>query len=61
MSTVVQDESVGMITQVIGPVDVEFPGGELPEIYDALIVEDTSPTKSFIELQRFGGFWVKTE
>ena len=44
MSTVAQEKSVGFITQVIGPViDVEFPGGKLPEIYDAIIVEDTAP------------------
>jgi F-type H+/Na+-transporting ATPase subunit beta len=44
MSTAVTEKSTGLITQVIGPVvDVEFPGGELPEIYDALIIEDVSP------------------
>lgn len=44
MSTVIQGKSTGMITQVIGPVvDVEFPSGDLPEIYDALIIEDTAP------------------
>ncbi len=36
MSTVL-DSKVGQVTQVIGPViDVEFPSGELPEIFDAL-------------------------
>lgn len=44
MSTVIQEKSVGLITQVIGPVvDVEFPDGKLPKIYDALVIEDTSP------------------
>jgi F-type H+-transporting ATPase subunit beta len=36
--------STGNITQIIGPVvDVEFPDGNLPEIYDALIIDDTAP------------------
>ena len=36
--------SEGRITQIIGPVvDVEFPDGNLPEIYDAIIVNDKSP------------------
>ena len=31
----------GYITQIIGPVvDVEFPGGELPKIYNALEITD---------------------
>lgn len=31
------DETIGTVTQVIGPViDVEFKSGELPEVYDAL-------------------------
>ena len=42
MSTVI--ETTGIITQIIGPVvDVEFSGGNLPEIYDALLIEDISP------------------
>ncbi|EKE04745.1 MAG: hypothetical protein ACD_20C00007G0006 [uncultured bacterium] len=44
MSTVVHEKSVGVISQIIGPVvDVEFPSGELPEIYDALIIDDVAP------------------
>jgi len=32
---------IGRVVQVIGPVlDVEFPKGELPEIYNAVVVED---------------------
>jgi F-type H+-transporting ATPase subunit beta len=43
--------STGKITQVIGPVvDVEFPAGELPEIYNALIVEDTNPNGQTVRL-----------
>ena len=37
----------GFISQIIGPVvDVEFPGGELPKIYNALVVtsDDSSIT-----------------
>jgi F-type H+/Na+-transporting ATPase subunit beta len=43
MSTAV--ETVGRVIQVIGPVvDVEFPSGHLPEIYNAVEVEDKSPS-----------------
>lgn len=44
MSSVIEETTTGIITQVIGPVvDVEFPGGKLPEIYDALIIKDAYP------------------
>ncbi|PKM83754.1 MAG: F0F1 ATP synthase subunit beta [Firmicutes bacterium HGW-Firmicutes-13] len=34
-------ELVGRVIQIIGPVvDIEFPGGDLPEIHDALKIED---------------------
>lgn len=43
MSTAVET-SVGRVVQVIGPViDVEFPAGQLPAIYNALEVKDASP------------------
>ncbi len=43
--------SEGKITQVIGPVvDVEFEDGKLPEIYDAIIVQDKAPNGSEINL-----------
>ena len=43
--------SEGKITQVIGPVvDVEFADGKLPEIYDAVIVQDTAPNGDVINL-----------
>ena len=43
--------SEGRITQVIGPVvDVEFPDGNLPEIYDAIIVQDKAPNGNDINL-----------
>ena len=39
-SAVAEKTSLGKITQVIGPVvDVEFPAGELPDIYNALLIE----------------------
>ena len=32
----------GFISQIIGPVlDIEFPNGELPKIYNALVIETT--------------------
>lgn len=43
MSTAV--ETVGKVVQVIGPViDVEFPAGELPAIFNAIEVRDKSPS-----------------
>ncbi len=37
--TATAEKTTGFITQVIGPVvDVEFPSGNMPEIYDALII-----------------------
>lgn len=41
MNSAIEEQTKGIITQVIGPVvDVEFPGGQLPQIYDALIIKD---------------------
>lgn len=43
--------SIGYVTQIIGPVvDVEFPPGELPNIYDALTVQETSQSGEVIDL-----------
>jgi len=40
MATATQQQNIGYITQVIGPVvDVKFPSGQLPEIFNALKVE----------------------
>lgn len=37
--TAVAEKTIGFITQVIGPVvDVEFPSGNMPEIYNALVI-----------------------
>jgi F-type H+-transporting ATPase subunit beta len=46
MSSAIEEKTIGIITQIIGPViDVEFPGGKLPEIYGALIIKDAYPGK----------------
>lgn len=51
MSTTAQEQATGLITQVIGPVvDVEFPNGDLPEIYDALVIEDVTPNGEKVHL-----------
>jgi len=45
MVTTAEKTNIGYITQVIGPVvDVKFPSGELPEIYNALNITGTNPT-----------------
>ncbi len=43
--------SIGQVTQIIGPVvDVEFAPGELPNIYDALKIQDKDPNGNPINL-----------
>jgi len=59
MSTVVEVNQ-GRVVQVIGPVvDVEFPAGQLPEIYHALEVVDKNPAgtevKVVVEVQQMLG------
>jgi F-type H+-transporting ATPase subunit beta len=54
----------GTIVQVIGPVvDVDFTGGELPKIYDALEIEfevNGTPTRLVLEVQQhLGENWVR--
>ena len=45
----------GVITQIIGPViDVEFKSGKLPEIYDALEIQN-GETKTVVEVQQLLG------
>ncbi|MBD2530691.1 F0F1 ATP synthase subunit beta [Nostoc flagelliforme FACHB-838] len=40
MVTTAEKTNIGYITQIIGPVvDVKFPGGKLPQIYNALIIK----------------------
>jgi len=44
MTNAVEEKIIGKITQIIGPVvDAEFPAGQLPEIYDALVIKDAFP------------------
>ena len=46
----------GEIVQIIGPViDVEFKGGDLPEIYDALEIIKDDGTKVVAEVQQLLG------
>ena len=43
MVTTAEKTNIGYITQVIGPViDVKFPGGKLPQIYNALTITGTN-------------------
>jgi F-type H+-transporting ATPase subunit beta len=52
--------TTGRVVQIMGPVvDIEFPGGELPEIYDAVeIPHDDS--KLVVEVQQhLGDEWVR--
>jgi F-type H+-transporting ATPase subunit beta len=54
----------GTIVQVIGPVvDVEFPAGKLPKLYEALVINFTAngvPTKLTLEVQQhLGDNWVR--
>ncbi len=49
-----KSEKLGRIVQIIGPVvDVEFPSGNLPEIFDALVIEN--PNKLVLEVQQHLG------
>ncbi len=44
MVTTAEKTGTGLITQIIGPVvDIKFPSGKLPEIYEALKIEGTNP------------------
>src|SRR6187401_2553291 len=45
------DQKVGKVIQVIGPViDVEFEGGHLPAIYNALRIQATLPTGEKVDI-----------
>ncbi|NER83030.1 MAG: F0F1 ATP synthase subunit beta, partial [Leptolyngbya sp. SIO1D8] len=44
MVTTAEKTNIGYITQIIGPVvDVAFQSGQLPEIYNALVIQGTNP------------------
>jgi F-type H+-transporting ATPase subunit beta len=59
MATATQTRNVGRIVQVIGPVlDIEFEPEKLPEIYNALEIEDatgTIPIRLTVEVQQHIG------
>ncbi|MCU0618796.1 MAG: F0F1 ATP synthase subunit beta [Gemmatimonadaceae bacterium] len=43
--------TTGRVVQVIGPVvDIEFEGGHLPELYNAIVVRGTAPDGSLIDV-----------
>ncbi|TAE57486.1 MAG: F0F1 ATP synthase subunit beta [Nostocales cyanobacterium] len=51
MVTTAEKTNIGYITQVIGPVvDVKFPGGKLPQIYNALTINGTNEAGQEISL-----------
>jgi len=53
--------ATGTITQIIGPVvDVRFPAGQLPQIYDALTIEHDDQTLTLEVEQHLGGNVVRT-
>jgi len=44
MVTTTDQKNIGYITQIIGPVvDIKFPNGKMPEIYNAVKVKTTNP------------------
>ena len=55
MTATAPSTSTGTVVQVIGPVlDVEFPPEQLPEIFSALLIEDTTgtlPVRLVVEVQ----------
>ncbi|MEA5578428.1 F0F1 ATP synthase subunit beta [Anabaena sp. UHCC 0451] len=51
MVTTAEKTNIGYITQVIGPVvDVKFPGGKLPQIYNALTITGTNEAGQHLSL-----------
>ncbi|MEO3704993.1 F0F1 ATP synthase subunit beta [Trichormus azollae] len=51
MVTTAEKTNIGYITQIIGPVvDVKFPGGKLPQIYNALTIKGTNEAGQSISL-----------
>ncbi len=45
MVTTAEKTNVGYITQIIGPVvDVKFPAGQMPKIYNAIKIQGTNPS-----------------
>lgn len=55
-NAVAEKTSTGVITQIIGPVvDVEFPAGQLPEIYSALKITMANGVQLTTEVQQLTG------
>ena len=51
MATTASDTKTGKVIQVIGPViDVEFEGGHLPAVYNALRIVATLPTGEKVDI-----------
>ncbi|BAY24235.1 ATP synthase F1 subunit beta [Calothrix sp. NIES-2100] len=51
MVTTAEKTNIGYITQIIGPVvDVKFPGGKLPQIYNALTIKGSNEAGQTINL-----------
>ncbi|OUL27814.1 F0F1 ATP synthase subunit beta [Nostoc sp. RF31YmG] len=51
MVTTAEKTNIGYITQIIGPVvDVKFPGGKLPQIYNALTIKGSNEAGQDINL-----------
>jgi len=51
MVTTTEKKSIGYITQIIGPVlDIKFPNGKMPEIYNAVKVVGTNPAGTEINV-----------
>ena len=60
MNNTALNENEGLIVQIIGPViDVEFPHGNLPEIYDALDIYSDNGQKNNDCI--FNNCWVKIQ
>ncbi|MEB3179632.1 MAG: F0F1 ATP synthase subunit beta [Nostocaceae cyanobacterium] len=51
MVTTAEKTNIGYVTQIIGPVvDVKFPGGKLPQIYNALTINGTNAAGQEVSL-----------
>ena len=49
-------QNIGFITQIIGPViDVEYPSGSLPKVFNALVVETGTGSRVVVEVQQLLG------
>jgi len=53
---VTTNKSTGFVSQIIGPVlDIQFPEGELPAIYSAILIETEDGVGNIIEVQQLLG------